>query len=285
MKRGKVRILPLSALFLGILIIFYPTISSYFVQVNNESIISKMDSSISELTDEEKQSQLENAKKFNQSLLGTIEITDPYTETVELENQEEYNRMLNFNGTGYMASITIPKADIHLPIYHGTSDEVLNKGAGHLPMTSLPIGGEDTHVVISAHSGLVHSKMFDNLHEMKLNDIFYFEVLGERYTYKVIDIEVVKPMEFEKLQIVPHKDYATLLTCTPIGSNTHRLLVRGERINNQYIPKDVKKKGSEKDEVKTLFIIAALLIFISMSFSLIYWFFKKRRNNDKGKID
>lgn len=148
------------------------------------------------------------------------------------EDQHEYEQLLNVAGDGILGHISIPKIEVSLPIYHGTDESVLQKGAGHLAGSSLPVGGAGTHCVLSAHRGLPSSKLFTDLDQMEVRDIFILQVLDETLIYEVDQIKVVKPEEMEYLAINEEKDYCTLLTCTPYGINTHRLLVRGHRVKN-----------------------------------------------------
>lgn len=281
MKRETGKYLSLLTLFFGISIIFYPTISSYFTQLNQDKVIEQMAETVAELTDEEKQKEIRKAQQYNEAKLSNVVITDPYSSKEEPINNE-YNEILNLNDEGYMATLVIPKIDVRIPVYHGTSDEVLNKGAGHLPMTSLPVGGPNTHSVISAHSGLVNAKMFDGLHELNKGETFYFNILGEEHHYKIIDISIVKPNEFSKLQVVPNKDYVTLLTCTPIGVNTDRLLVLGERIAKEEKPIQQPKLDNQND-LKGLLIGAMILIVLLLVFVGSYAYSKKRTRVSKKK--
>ena len=147
-------------------------------------------------------------------------------------NEEKYEKLLNVDENGIMGYIQIPSINLSLPIYHGTDDYVLQSGIGHLDWTSLPIGGEGTHCVLSGHRGLPSAKLFTNLDKLVIGDTFMIRVLNEVLTYEVDQILIVDPNDTDELKIVPGKDYCTLVTCTPYGINTHRLLVRGHRIAN-----------------------------------------------------
>ena len=152
------------------------------------------------------------------------------------EQKREYNETLDVTGTGIMGYVTIPRIKVKLPVYHGTSDGVLQIAAGHLAGTSLPVGGATTHAVVSGHTGLPSARLLTGLDELKKGDTFAFHVLDETYTYQVDQISVVLPSDISKLNIESGKDYATLITCTPYGVNSHRLLVRGHRIPNPKVP-------------------------------------------------
>lgn len=215
------------------------------------------------------QDTLNRAHEYNEKLaqqeqktLG--QVRDPFTNTDKVSADKEYNSQLNRPDDGIMASITYPKLNINLPVYHGTSDSTLLKGAGHLYGTSLPVGGDSTHAVISAHSGLADRTMFDRLNGLggkaKLGDIFYVTTLGETLAYKVNDIQVVTPTQFGVLKIKPGHDLVTLLTCTPYGVNTQRLLVTGERVSVplQAPPVDKAPRG----QFTTITLVLCALIWV-----------------------
>lgn len=166
------------------------------------------------------------AEQYNAELANTVRKDD----TPIFNPKENYNNILNVSGNGIMGSIEIPVIDVRLPIYHGTDDEFLDEGAGHLIGTSFPIGGQNTHAVISAHTALPGKLFFDRLTDVKQGDIFYVKILDRELEYRVTDIQVVLPSESQSLSIVKDKDLVTLVTCTPYSINSHRLLVTGERI-------------------------------------------------------
>lgn len=157
---------------------------------------------------------------------------DPFVSDSGYVLPTNYTSVLNVNHDGVMGYLSINRISLRLPIYHGTSEDVLAKGVGHMSQTSLPIGGKGTHAVLTGHRGLPSAELFTRLGEMRKGDLFWIEVLGRKTTYKVTDISVVKPNEVDKLRIEPGRDLVTLLTCTPYGVNTHRLLVTGERTAN-----------------------------------------------------
>ena len=173
----------------------------------------------------------EEAAKYNNSLSNNMIITDPFDEKAFQKIGANYEKTLNIDDNGLIGYIDVPKINVYLPIYHGTSEEILSKGAGHLQNTSLPVGGASTHSVISAHSGYPGETFFDYLTDMKVGDEFYVHILDRTLKYEVDQIEVVLPSEINSLRIVDGEDLVTLLTCTPYGINTHRLLVRGKRVD------------------------------------------------------
>lgn len=172
----------------------------------------------------------ERASAYNAYLIGQAVLLPPHTEEGRSAIPDDYETIMNMDGKGRMGVIRIPEIEVELPIYHGSTDRSLKKGAGHLEGTSFPIGGVSTHTVISAHSGDPAASFFDKLHLLALEDVFYIESLGDVLAYRVDQIKVVEAYDTSELEIVPDGDYATLLTCTPYGVNTHRLLVRGVRI-------------------------------------------------------
>ncbi len=196
----------------------------------------------------EAENSLKAARAYNRNLavrgqyvLGEAE--DPFTQAEGSVSDEEYSSMLDA-GSGVMGSISIPKIDVDIPIYHGTSESVLELGAGHLYGTSLPVGGEGTHSVITGHRGLIKALMFTRLDELEKGDSFYVKVMGETLGYKVDRIEVIEPSDVSKLKIVDGEDRVTLMTCTPYGVNTHRLLVSGVRAQ---IPNEVPYESDIAD--------------------------------------
>jgi len=207
----------------GLGLILYPTVSNWLNTRSQSNIINGYSSEVDALGDAEKQACLEAAHTYNR----VISYGQPFKMTDE--DREEYNSQLNLDGSGVMGYIDIPKINCYLPIYHGTSDEVLKIGAGHFEGSSLPVGGESTHCVISGHSGLPSAKLFTDIDTLEIGDRFSLSVLDQTITYEVDQILTVLPNETQELIIKEGEDYCTLVTCTPYGINSHRLLVRGKR--------------------------------------------------------
>lgn len=224
-------------LIIGILIMLYPVISSMLNSSDQGQLVKQYDNEIATYNINKEQL-LNDARKYN-ATLNSASIYDAFTKDKEMS--DEYKNLLKIDDSLMMGYITIPKIDVEIPIYHGTSPEVLQKGVGHVEGSSLPVGGTGTHSVLSAHRGLPSAKLFSDLDKLENGDIFYITVLGEKLAYKVNDIKVIEPYETESLQIDEAKDYVTLVTCTPYAINTHRLLVRGERTTyNEEEIKDIK---------------------------------------------
>ena len=208
----------------------YPMIANYVFENRADSIVQTVESTTVDEDDPVVQEELQKAQNYNDVIAGGhVQLTDPFMEEQLDDEAGEYNGLLNMTDDGVMGVIEIPVINVSLPIYHGTSEDVLEKGVGHLQGTSLPIGGESTHTVLTGHSGLSSAKLFTDLTAMEEGDYFFLHVFGEELAYQVDQITTVLPAEISNLQVEPGQDYCTLVTCTPYGVNTHRLLVRGHR--------------------------------------------------------
>ncbi|MBY0598581.1 class C sortase [Bacillus bingmayongensis] len=219
---------------LGLGIFLYPVISNWFATRTHYSQISSYDEKIKSFQKKELERREKEANKYNKQVqISTQTFADPFGEQ-QKNNGKPYADALNIGDV--MGYVEIPKIKVKLPIYHGTSEEVLSRGIGHLDKSSLPIGGDSTHTVLTGHRGLPSAVLFTDLDKMKESDVFYIHSLDKVLVYQVDQIKTVLPSEIDDLLIVNGQDYATLLTCTPYGVNTHRLLVRGHRI--PYEPKE-----------------------------------------------
>lgn len=243
MKKNVVRIILIVGFCVGLIISLYPLISNIYSRRNQIQVINDYTEDIKEIDTKQIAKELELANAYNRKLNQTIVLTDPFDPSAIDMADDAYYDILNYTDDGVMAYINIPKIDVNLPIYHGTDSEHMLKGVGHLVGTSFPVGGIDTHAVLSAHSGLSTAELFTNLADLKKDDLFYIHVLDDVLAYEVDKINVVKPDETNDLKIVPGQDYVTLVTCTPYGINSHRLLVRGHRV--EYDP-DLEKQESKK---------------------------------------
>lgn len=212
-------------------LILYPVVSNYVNQLHSTTIATDYEQEVSHLSENLENEMIEQAREYNKSLIGISSFIDPFSDTEGIQTEDDvYNNLLKIDDTKMMGYIDIPKIDIVLPIYHGTSESVLQSGVGHLPNTSLPVGGESSHAVLSGHRGLANAKIFTDLNKMEIGDVFYIKILHHTFAYQVDQILTVLPSETDALQIEKGKDYVTLVTCTPYAVNTHRLLVRGTRI-------------------------------------------------------
>lgn len=209
---------------LGFALLAYPSFSDYWNSFHQSEAIMHYAKAVAEMEEEDYSRILESAKAYN--------ATHPINWNFTDKDREEYNKELNFNDDGTMGYIEIPKINVKLSIFHGTDESVLQTSIGHLEGTSLPVGGLGTHSVLSGHRGLPSARLFSDLDQLREGDIFTIHVLNETLTYEVDQIRVVLPTDLSTLTIDSKQDYLTLVTCTPYGINTHRLLVRGHRIEN-----------------------------------------------------
>lgn len=269
-------------LFVGVGLIAYPFIGKTLSQRESSAIIQHYTETVEELPKSETDTMLKQTQAYNRSLNGSKIFADPFSDE-NSGNAEAYESMLNLDD-GLMGYIEIPKIDVYLPIYHGTTKDVLNKGIGHLYGTSLPVGGSSTHAVLAGHTGISGKVLFDGLPQMEKDDLFAIHVLGKTLMYQVDRIEVIEPKDTELLQVVRGKDYVTLMTCTPYGVNTHRLLVRGVRVMTQLEPMDGNSSVEEiaANEVRRWTIKQAALLF-ALAALFVFWRVlvhrrKKRKN-------
>lgn len=222
----------------------YPFIANYIFEHRTDSLVNTVRHSAESVDHAERLKIFAKVREYNQAISsGSIQLQDPFLENIQIEETESYFSLLNVNQDNVMGIVEIPCIDVKLPVYHGTSREVLEKGIGHLQGTSLPIGGKSTHSVLTGHTGLSNAKLFTDLAEVQEEDVFFLNIIGEKLAYRVDQIKVVSPTELSDLYVVNDEDYCTLVTCTPYGINTHRLLVRGTRI-------DYKKTEERIEEFK-----------------------------------
>ena len=255
----------------GLSVMFYPTFSNWWNHSRVSHTVDTYKEAVAELDTSDADRMLEEAYDYNRRL---AELNAPFSDFDKLSG---YNDILNISGTGVMGYISIPNIRVELPIYHGTSEGVLQIAAGHIQGSSLPVGGTNCHAVISGHRGLPSAKLFTDLDQMVEGDIFTVNILDNILTYEVEKILIILPDETDKLSIIPEEDYLTLMTCTPYGINSHRLLIRGRRINNIYdrkvrVPADAIQIG----QTKVIPAIFGILLF----FAIIYWIISghNRRN-------
>ena len=275
-------IIRLLVLVVAFAVLLYPTVSSYVNEKNGSKVVSNYDAESVRLSNAEKEKMLEDARAYNKEMLSNIDLIDPFSQG-ETNIDERYENLLNMDGSGMMGYIRIPKIKVEIPIYHGTSESVLQAGVGHFWGTSLPVGGESTHTVLTGHRGLPTKTLFTNMDKLVEGDVFYIKVLDETLAYKVDQILTVLPEETEALSIVPGKVYATLVTCTPYAINTHRLLVRGHRIPYEEAVKIEKNTstGIELSFTTKVLIVTLGIIFIGLIIAMLYSLYDKRRRKKK----
>ena len=259
-------------LLIGLSLLLYPSFSNYWNSFTSSKAIGSYAAEVSGLDEDRYQHIWQNAYSYNQSIKTRA---NKYALTEEMN--EEYQSLLNVGGTGIMGYIEISSLGVSLPIYHGTSDAVLQIAVGHLDWTSLPVGGEGTHCVLSGHRGLPSAKLFTNLDKLVVGDTFILRILDEILTYEVDQILIVEPHETKDLQIEEGEDLCTLVTCTPYGINSHRLLVRGHRVENAAEARIVRVTADavQIEPVIVAPVLAAPMLLILLIVTLTP---KKRRN-------
>ena len=262
-------------LFIGIAIAGYPAFSEYWNNMHQSRAIMGYAERVAEMTNEEYETVWNAALRYNERLLDM-----PNRWAIEGEDLDYYETQLNVDATGNMGFISIPKIDVNLPIYHGTSDAVLQTSIGHITGTSLPAGSthsdeEDwlkpdfaSHSVLSGHRGLPSARLFSDLDAMEVGDVFYLTILDQTLTYRVDKITVVEPEDISELEIIPGMDLCTLMTCTPYGINTHRLLVRGTRIENEKNYLDIRVTA---DAIKIQPLYVAPFIAVPVLLLMVLW--------------
>ena len=261
-------------LLVGLSVMLYPTVSDWWNSRVQTRAIATYNQSVEQMDTGDKERLLMEAHSYNATL---SHLTAPFT---NWEDAGNYGKILDISGTGIMGYISIPKIQVELPIYHGTSAEVLNVAVGHLQGSSFPVGGENTHAVISPHRGLPSAKLFSDLDQLVEGDTFTVTILDEVLTYEVEKIFIVKPDELDKLAIIPGGDYVTLMTCTPYGVNSHRLLVRAHRVDTVY-PHNVKVAADavQLDSMSVVPFIAAPL-FVGL---LVFWIVSSRQQKTRSR--
>ena len=261
-------------------LILYPVVSNYVNQLHSTTIATDYEQEVSHLSEDLENEMIEQAREYNKSLIGISSFIDPFSDTEGIQTEDDvYNNLLKIDDTKMMGYIDIPKIDIVLPVYHGTSESVLQSGVGHLKNTSLPVGGKSSHAVVSGHRGLANAKIFTDLNKMELGDVFYIKILHHTFAYQVDQILTVLPSETDALQIEKGKDYVTLVTCTPYAVNTHRLRVRGTRIPY----KEAKKVDEEVGLHRTIPFYMIVLIG-GIAAVVIIWIGTKIYSRRKEKV-
>lgn len=257
-------------LIIGLSLLLYPTVSDYWNSFHQSEAVAGYVQKVQDMGQDKKDKMLADAKAYNQTLAKGV------MPDLNLSNAEKsvYNKSLDVTGTGIMAYVDIPKINTALPIYHGRDDAILQVAVGHIPGTSLPVGGKGTHAVISGHRGLPSAKLFTDIDRLVDGDTFMIQVLDETLTYEVDQILTVLPDDVSALAIDPNQDYVTLVTCTPYGVNSHRLLVRGHRIPNKIKNARVI---SEASRVEPLLVAPILAIFIFILLLLVIAVYRKLR--------
>ena len=285
MKKSWISILLVVVFLIGLSLVLYPTFSDYWNSLHQSRAIASYEEEIRNMDTGEKELILKEAANFNEELKTR---SNSYMLTDELRLR--YKSVLDTSGTGIMGYINVPAINETLPIYHGTSEGVLQNAIGHIEWSSLPVGGEGTHAVLSGHRGLPSAKLFSDLDKVVVGDVFMIQVLDETLTYEVDQILIVEPEDVSALRAVSGKDYCTLVTCTPYGVNTHRMLVRGHRIENIEATKTAHVV-SEAIQIDPMIVAPVLsLPLLVLAFVLLVVFdtsqgIKNRKDRKKSNMD
>lgn len=274
-------VVPALIILVGISVLLYPVVSTQWNNYIQRQVIEEYSSEITEVPREQLSAALEAAREYNANS-GGGPILDPWLARVSEDSQDYQHYLEQLSGLHAMSQVSIPSIDSSLPVYHGTTEEVLQKGLGHLYGTSLPVGGEGTHSVITGHTGLTTSTMWDNLVDVKEGDAIYVNTFGEKMKYQVTSTEVVLPHETDSLAQQTGKDLITLVTCTPYGVNSHRLLVHAERV-----PLDPEDETAfdQKNRIVQWWMWALLIIALLAIAYLIHWIRKERRKAAAAQCD
>ena len=271
MKKHLTTIVLVAVFLAGVCLLLYPTVSDYWNSLHQTRAIGAYEDTLSGMTQKDYSEYFAQADAYNAALASLPTPLTGYEVLDTLEEVPKYRDVLDVNGMGIMGYIDIDEIGVELPIYHGTDPSVLNVAVGHLEGTSLPVGGVGTHCVLSAHRGLPSARLFTDLDRLKVGDTFTLTVLNRLLTYQVDQVLIVEPDQVEALAIDPNEDYCTLVTCTPYGINTHRLLVRGRRVENAeekpviYVPADMV----QIDPLVVTPAVAAPMLLVLLIFLLI----------------
>lgn len=266
-------VVPAIIILVGISVLLYPVVSTQWNNYIQRQVVEDYRSQLQDVPEEQLNAAIEAAHEYNETSIGGP-ILDPWLARVSEDNQDYQRYMDQLSGLPAMSQVSIPSIESSLPVYHGTTEEALQKGLGHLYGTSLPVGGEGTHSVITGHTGLTTSTMWDNLIDMKEGDAIYVNTFGQKMKYQVTSTEVVLPHETESLAQQPDKDLITLITCTPYGVNSHRLLVHAERV--PLGPED-EFAFNQKNAILQWWMWALLIVAALAIAFLIHWIRKERR--------
>lgn len=262
-KKKKTNALLVVILILGVCIVLYPTVSNYYNSFHSSRAIASYAESVADMDNEAYERLWNEAVEYNRSRVG---LDNPLY--MSESDMETYRSILDVSGTGVMGYINIPKIDVELPIYHTTEESVLQIAVGHLEGTSLPVGGESSHCVLSGHRGLPSAKLFTHLDRLEEGDIFYMQILDETLSYEVDQIRIVLPTEVDDLRIEEGQDLCTLVTCTPYGINSHRLLVRGHRVANSHLAMGIRVTA---DALRIEPLLVAPVAAVPMLLVLLLW--------------
>lgn len=272
---------PLLLVIVGLLVMLYPVYATQWNNVQQQKVAERYEEDLKEMTPEEKNEALEEARRYNDEH-GDAPILDPWLARVSEDNVAYQEYLKQLSGSSAMSQVVIPSIDSKLPVYHGTDDKTLQKGLGHLFGSALPVGGEGHHSVITGHTGLSNATLWDNLVDVEKGDAVYVSTFGEKMKYEVHDIEVVLPEETDSLQPREGEDLLTLITCTPYGINTHRLMVHAHRV-----PMDPDEDHVFEDKASFMQWWMWLLIALAIAIiaGMIWWVRSMKRKQNAGEED
>lgn len=277
-KKKSSKYIAIIFIIIGFLIFLYPTIANLVAKLNQAEVIKDYSAKIETLDEEKILEEYQKAINYNLELIDKNNIVDPFMQRESSEEKIEYESILNINNDNVLGIIEIPKIDVKMPIYHGTSDEVIEKGVGHLRQSSFPIEGQTVHSVLTSHTGLPKAKLFTNLDKLEIGDLFYISILNKNFCYKVCDIKIVLPEEVDSLKVRINENLCTLITCTPYGVNSHRLLVTGEFTEYKEPQKEnIVEKITKNENYLGLIVLLALIFLLLCIFIIKH----KKRGNKK----
>lgn len=254
----------------GVSLLLYPTVSDYWNSFHQSQAIASYVEAVAEIDNTDYEKMWQEAVAYNEKLKDNSGRWTPTDEELE-----EYERLLNVSDTGIMGYIEIPKIKVSLPIYHGTDEAILQIAIGHIPGSSLPVGGKGTHCVVSGHRGLPSAKLFTDLDQLEEGDLFMMRILDETLTYEVDQVRIVEPEELSDLEIDEDKDLCTLVTCTPYGINSHRLLVRGHRVEN--LREDTIRVTADAQQIDPVMVAPAVAVPLILLLGIGAWIGGRRR--------
>lgn len=280
LKKHLVEMILSLILLAGLCLLLYPTVSDWWNSLHQTRAIASYTDAVEDTSEEDLQAMLDAAYAYNEKLKNRAS-----SFTLNEEEMAEYESLLDLGGSGVMGVIEIPAIKVNLPIYHGTEEEVLQVAVGHITGSSLPVGGPGTHCLLSGHRGLPSARLFTDLDQIVEGDIFTITVLNHKITYQVDQIRIVLPEEVDQLSIVDGKDYCTLITCTPYGVNTHRILIRGQRIENMEGDFVIHREATRVPSYLVILAVGLPVLVIIFVGTLVYYQVKRPKKDEKEILE
>lgn len=280
LKKHLVEMILSLILLAGLCLLLYPTVSDWWNSLHQTRAIASYTDAVEDTSEEDLQAMLDAAYAYNEKLKNRAS-----SFTLNEEEMAEYESLLDLGGSGVMGVIEIPAIKVNLPIYHGTEEEVLQVAVGHITGSSLPVGGPSTHCLLSGHRGLPSARLFTDLDQIVEGDIFTITVLNHKITYQVDQIRIVLPEEVDQLSIVDGKDYCTLITCTPYGVNTHRILIRGQRIENMEGDFVIHREATRVPSYLVILAVGLPVLVIIFVGTLVYYQVKRPKKDEKEILE